>query len=249
MQADRTISTDASPSLRQSMTRSAIAVFALLLGGCDAGGPQGEMSGSPGGKADDLEDEGDEEDPGDDESGDDESGEDEIVEVDPEFIDALDVDVAKIQLDKDTDPPASYDKPSGLDVSLGGTEFWQRWSGGHSPTFSFSDGTALGRKCMQASAIRFEAIMSDPPPSIIKLKTETNWGGSFFNWNDDFTESSSSASAPRLWAWRTGLIKWISQTGAEGDCHLPTLEMVESLAKSCLEIAANRDGEIQGCRH
>ncbi|MEM6989727.1 MAG: hypothetical protein AAF721_04500 [Myxococcota bacterium] len=226
---------------------SALAALALAAGGCDTD-PADPINGDAAGKADELE-EGGEEEGDEEESGEEGDEDDDVVEVDPEFAEALDVEVAKIQLVKDTAPPESYEYPSGLDVSLGGTEFWQRWSGGHSPTFSYSEGTDLGRKCMQASAIRFEAIMSDPPESIVKLQAETNWSGSFFNWNDDYTESASTASSARLWAWRTGLIKWISQTDTDGGCHLPTLKMVETLAANCLARAEQDDGEIQGCRN
>jgi hypothetical protein len=145
--------------------------------------------------------------------------------------------------------PDSYDRPSVDLFYLSGTEFWQKWSGGHSPTYSFSEGTDFGRRCMQASAIRFEAIMAEPPESIVRLRDETNWSGSFFNWNDDYAEADwGDASGARLWAWRTGLIKWISQTGSDGSCYLPTLELVEAAAADCLEVAEmNGDGEIQGC--
>jgi hypothetical protein len=103
---------------------------------------------------------------------------------------------------------------------------------------------------MQASAIRFEEIMKHPPADLVKLNADTNWGGSFFNWNDDFSKDGSwgDASASRLWAWRTTLVKWISQTGKDGSCRLPTLELVDRAAKTCLETATrNGNGEIQGC--
>ena len=77
--------------------------------------------------------------------------------------------------------------------------------------------------------------MNDPPASLVDLKERSNWGGSFFNWNDDYSLSDwGEGSSARLWAWRTTLIKWISQTNKDGSCFLPTLEMVESLAASCL---------------
>ena len=79
--------------------------------------------------------------------------------------------------------------------NLGGTEFWQKWSGGHNPTYSFTEGTDAGRLCMQAAAIRFETIMKDPPAELVKLNADTNWGGSFFNWNDDYRAPTRSAMA------------------------------------------------------
>jgi hypothetical protein len=142
-----------------------------------------------------------------------------------------------------------YDYPAAEGFRLSGTEFWQKWSGGHNPTYSFSAGTDLGRRCMQASAYRFEAIMADPPEALVRLRDESNWSGSFFNWNDDYSESTwSDGSGARLWAWRTTLIKWISQTNRDGSCWLPTRELVERAAESCLATAERgSDGEIQGC--
>ena len=227
--------------------RTLAAIGLIVLGACDATGSSDDSDlGPAGGKADQL-DEGDTEAPED--EGDTEAAEDE-PEVDPAFIEARDVELPMVVLDMSIPAPESYEyPPSGLAASLGGTEFWQRWSGGHSPTFSFSAGTEAGRKCMQASAIRFEAIMSDPPESLVRLREGTNWSGSFFNWNDDYTKSTWGSGSSRLWAWRTGLIKWISVTTAEDTCSLPTREMVESLAADCLERGESNEGEIQGCRN
>lgn len=163
------------------------------------------------------------------------------------FAQARDVTLETITIDgpaPDSYTPASVDGA----IGLGGTEFWQRWPGGHSPSFSYSAGTERGRACMQASAIRFETIMADPPESVTRLLDESNWSGRFFNWNDDFTEATSGdARGPVLWAWRTGLIKWISQTARDGTCHLPTLELVERAAEACLSTAMQDGGEIEGC--
>lgn len=170
------------------------------------------------------------------------------VEDDP-WAQARDVELAHVVLPADLAAPLSYVRPQVDGFYLSGTEFWQKWSGGHSPTYSFSDGTDAGRRCMQASAYRFEAIMADPPAELVQLRDESNWSGSFFNWNDDYVESTwGDASGARLWAWRTGLIKWISQTARDGSCHLPTRELVQRAAQACLDTAVrNGDGEIQGC--
>ncbi len=160
------------------------------------------------------------------------------------FADARDVTKAHVVFPEGTAAPTSYDYPQGNGFSLGGTEFWQKWSGGHNPTYSFSAGTDAGRLCMQASAIRFEEIMKDAPAELVQLRDETNWNGSFFNWNDDYSQSEwGDASGPRLWAWRTSLIKWISQTKKDGSCLLPTKELVVKAATACLA----RGAEIQGC--
>lgn len=170
------------------------------------------------------------------------------IEEDP-WAPAFDVEQHHVTFPEDMPAPESYDYPSVEGFRLGGTEFWQQWSGGHSPTYSFSEGTDAGRRCMQASAYRFEAIMSDPPEALVRLREESNWSGAFFNWNDDYVESTwSDGSGARLWAWRTGLVKWISQTNRDGSCYLPTRELVERAAESCLATAErNGDGEIQGC--
>lgn len=171
------------------------------------------------------------------------------VPADP-YAAARDVTKALITFPEGTAAPSGYDYPDGGDFNLGGTEFWQKWSGGHNPTYSFSEGTDKGRLCMQASAIRFEEIMKDPPADLVKLQAETNWGGSFFNWNDDYSGPGAygDASGARLWAWRTTLIKWISQTKKDGSCYLPTREMVERAAAACLTTGAGASGEIQGCQ-
>ncbi len=146
--------------------------------------------------------------------------------------------------------PERYTAPSVESVSMGGKEFWQKWPGGHSPTFSFGEGSEFGQRCMQASAERFAAIMSELPEDIAKLRENTNWSGSFFNWNDDFSGEGSfgKAAGPRLWAWRTGLIKWISQTSSDGASFLPTRDLVLEAAATCLTKGEDNDGEIQGCR-
>jgi hypothetical protein len=161
---------------------------------------------------------------------------------------ARDVDLAHVVFDDALAAPERYTYPRADGFNLGGTEFWQKWSGGHSPTYSYAEGTEPGRRCMQASAIRFETIMADAPEELVALKDETNWGGSFFNWNDDYAEADwGDASGARLWAWRTGLIKWISQTARDGSCHLPTRDMVVRAAAACLATGASAAGEIQGC--
>ncbi len=162
-----------------------------------------------------------------------------------------DLELGQVRLPDDLEAPSQYPRPSVSDVGLGGTEFWQKWSGGENPTFNYSLGSDYGRRCMVAAALRFQLIMIDPPESILELKANTNWGGSFFNWVDDFGGPNpwGSASGAKLWAWRTGLIKWISQASADGTCYLPTYSQVEGLAAECLARAAYNGGEIQGCRN
>lgn len=166
------------------------------------------------------------------------------------YADARDVTKSFITFPVGAEAPTDYDYPDGNGFSLGGTEFWQKWSGGHNPTYSFDEGTDAGRRCMQAAAIRFETIMADAPAELIQLRDTTNWSGSFFNWNDDYSGPGAygDASSSRLWAWRTSLIKWISQTSKDGSCYLPTRELVIKVANACLATAASNNGEIQGCQ-
>lgn len=166
------------------------------------------------------------------------------------WSDARDVTKAVVVFPPGTPAPADYTYPADTgEMYLSGTEFWQKWSGGLNPTYDYGEGTEAGKLCMQASAYRFEAMMKRPPAELVQLAADTNWDGSFFNWNDDYSKAElGDASGARLWAWRTGLIKWISQTGRDGSCHLPTLDLVTRAATACLATATgNGDGEIQGC--
>jgi len=164
------------------------------------------------------------------------------------FVQAFDVTLARIHIPEGTAVP-DYRFPDVEHVQLGGTESWQRWPGGHSPTFAYDEGTDAGRLCMYASMLRFETVMEAPPQALLTLLEQSDWSGRFFNWNDDYSLSTGrDASGARLWAWRTSLVKWISQTGQDHSCHLPTYEMVERLAERCLEAAERDGGAIEGCR-
>jgi hypothetical protein len=170
------------------------------------------------------------------------------ADADP-YAMARDVTVHRVSFDDGVVADEYTHPPSSGGFRLSGTEFWQKWPGGENPTYQFSAGSAYGRRCMLASAKRFEAIMASPPQGIQDLKLDSNWSGSFFNWNDDYSESDwADGHSARLWAWKTGLIKWISQTNTDGSCYLPTLEMVEALSEGCLEQAAEDNGEIVGCK-
>ena len=169
------------------------------------------------------------------------------VEADPYEM-ALDVHANKVIIGDDASTDSYQRPPNPGGFSLSGTEFWQKWQGGHNPTYQFAEGTEYGRRCMIASGKRFEAILADPPQSLLDLRLGSKWSGSFFNWNDDYSQSEwGDGQSARLWAWKTGLIKWISQTNQDGSCYLPTLEMVEALAERCLEQALMGEGEIVGC--
>ena len=166
------------------------------------------------------------------------------------YAEARDVNKEKISFPEGTVAPTDYEYPDGGDFELSGTEFWQKWSGGLNPTYDFGEGTDKGRLCQQAAAVRFTEMMKDPPRELVQLNADTNWDGSFYNWNDDYSGPGAygNASGARLWAWRTGLIKWISQTAKDGSCYLPTREMVIRAATNCLSTGASGSGEIEGCR-
>ncbi len=165
------------------------------------------------------------------------------------FAEARDVNKLIVRFPAGTPAPANYAYPNGGgEFSLNGTEFWQKWEGGQNPTYSYSAGSEAGKLCMQASAIRFEAIMKNAPAELKKLNADSNWSGSFFNWNDDYVKSTRDGGQATLWAWRTSLIKWISTTHKDGSCELPTLEIVKRAATNCLATAARDGKEIQGCQ-
>ncbi|MFU8802543.1 MAG: hypothetical protein ACNA8W_01925 [Bradymonadaceae bacterium] len=178
-----------------------------------------------------------------------EDEEEEPAEADP-FEDAHNVDLAVIYIDEEFEAPAYRSAATYGSFVLSGTEFWQKWEDGLNPTYNYYDGTNAGRKCMYASAVRFDAIMADAPEALVELVESTKWSGRFFNWNDDFSPENSYQN-PRgaaLWAWRTSLIKWISQTGKDGACYLPTRDVVQRAAENCLRTGESNDGEIQDCQ-
>lgn len=134
--------------------------------------------------------------------------------------------------------------------NMNGWEWWQKWPGGLNPTYEHTEASPAGMICSVASALRFAAIMHDPPEGIVTLLEQTTWEGRFFNWNDDYSDPASQGAADGavLWAWRDYLIKWISQTASDGSCYLPTYEMLERAAANCLETANGAAGNIQGCQ-
>lgn len=146
---------------------------------------------------------------------------------------------------------------SGEHASLYGVDWFQQWPDGVSADHGWENGTDLGKRCMWAAVLRFEAIMKDAPPELVAFLGEYDqWSGNFYNWVDDFSGKSASgeaaggdASGARLWAWRTGLSKWISQTAKDGSCYLPTRKMVVDYAAACKEhVASREDKQMQGCQ-
>jgi hypothetical protein len=141
-------------------------------------------------------------------------------------------------------------------ASLYGVDWFQKWSGGVSADHDWSKGTEFGKRCMWASTLRFEAIMKEAPQELIAFLGEYDaWSGNFYNWVDDYSgkgedgsEAFGDASGARLWAWRTGLSKWISQAAKDGSCYLPTKKMVVDYVAACKAHQASNDGQMQGCQ-
>ena len=80
----------------------------------------------------------------------------ETTEVDA-YSQARDVTIHRVTFEEDFEVPAYQYPASAFGMRLGGTEFWQKWPEGENPTYSFSDGTTYGRRCMVASAIRWKS--------------------------------------------------------------------------------------------
>lgn len=137
------------------------------------------------------------------------------------------------------------------ETSLYGVDWFQKWDGGVNANHDWSKGTENGKRCMWAAVARFEAIMKDTPEELTSFLGEyTKWRGSFYNWVDDYNDPQAygDARGARLWAWRTGLSKWISAAAKDGSCYLPTRKMVVDYAKACRAHVAENDGEMQGCQ-
>ncbi len=169
----------------------------------------------------------------------------------PAYDQACDINLEHITIGETERPAETALFPNvATQFNMNGWEWWQKWPGGLEPTFEASEATDAALKCSVASALRFAYIMfMHTPPELVDTLNETTWEGRFFNWNDDYSEPGSvgSADGAQLWAWEWYLIKWISQTAADGTCYLPTLEMLESAATRCLNRANVNDGVIQGC--
>ncbi len=146
-------------------------------------------------------------------------------------------------------PSSGYRSPAG--PSLYGVDWFQKWPGGVSADHNWDNGTEIGKRCMWAATLRFEAIMKEPPAELKAFLSEYGrWSGSFYNWVDDYSkpESFGNASSASLWAWRTGLSKWITGAAKDGTCFLPTKKMVVEYVKACKTHQASNNGEMEGCR-
>lgn len=175
---------------------------------------------------------------------------------------ARDVHTMRVEFTDETPIPEYYQRPEGISpVSLSSPEWWQRWSGGATQSFSWSEGTDYGKRCGQASGIRLQAIieyeemgedgqMHRPGQEAFDaLREGSGWTGTMYNWTEDISEGGYPVFSPAsMWAWRTGAIKWINVVHEDGSCDLPTLDLVQRFSETCLEQAASEDGEIEGCR-
>jgi hypothetical protein len=163
-----------------------------------------------------------------------------------------DVNQAKVSFSSRTKSPGKSPSSGARTdtASLYGVDWFQQWPGGLSADHGWENGTEIGKRCMWAAVLRFEAIMKDAPAELKTFRAEySRWSGGFYNWVDDYSkpESDGDADGARLWSWRTGLSKWISAAAKDGSCYLPTKQMVIDYAKTCKEHAASHAGEMQGC--
>ena len=166
---------------------------------------------------------------------------------------AKNVEVSRVTFSTSTkapkaSPSSGYRSPAG--PSLYGVDWFQKWDGGLSADHGWENGTELGKRCMWAANLRFEAIMKDPPAELKAfLREYPSWRGSFYNWVNDYSkpESRGDASEATLWAWRTSLSKWISAAAKDGSCYLPTRSMVVEYVSACKEHVASNGGKMEGC--
>jgi len=172
---------------------------------------------------------------------------------------ARDVNLHNVAFTDATPIPESYTRASDTGpVSLSGPEWWQRWSGGATQSFSWSQGTDYGKRCGQANAIRLEALWHheeiDAEGNVTRpgrdafeaILDGSGWRGTMYNWTEDVSEGGwPSFRSASMWAWRTGAIKFVNVVHEDGSCDLPTLELLQDFADACLPAD---DGEIQGCR-
>ncbi|MEZ4336098.1 MAG: DVUA0089 family protein [Sandaracinaceae bacterium] len=165
---------------------------------------------------------------------------------------ARDVNTMHVAFTDATPIPESYARAVNTSpVGLSSPEWWQRWSGGATQSFSWSEGSPYGQRCAQAAAIRLEAIMAtdEGRAAFQALIDGSGWSGSMFNWVEDVSQGGWPVFDPAtIWAWRTGTVKWITVVREDGSCDLPTLDLVQRFSATCLEQAASSDGAIQGCR-
>lgn len=81
------------------------------------------------------------------------------------------------------------------------------------------------------------------------LQQLSGWSGSFYNWTDDYNHAQAygQPSNGKLWSWRSGLTKWISASGSDGACYMPTRKMLVDYAAVCTEQSSSIDKQMQGC--
>ena len=146
-------------------------------------------------------------------------------------------------------PPADfYTFPNTETYSMNGIEHWQQWPNGLLPSYEFDEGTDAARRCMQASALRFIAIMDNPPEDLGKLLQLSSWEGGFNNRVDDFSMAEEKIqNQSGVWAWRSGQVKWMSQVNQNGGCYLPTWDTVAQFSRDCLAQVEVSGGDIEGC--
>lgn len=143
-----------------------------------------------------------------------------------------------------------YSYPYADDFDMVEIQFWQHWDGGFFPSLEFEEAPVMARQCIQASAVRFQAIMRNPPQSLEELRRTSFWRGDFINQNDDFTLTDLDSEILRgssIYPENSDLFVWQSVLDRSGGCHLPTFDLVEQAGDNCLEFLEEYRGDLRGC--
>ena len=145
------------------------------------------------------------------------------------------------------------DATSGVSLANGYGTYGLDWF--KSPRASYPDnkrweqGSDIGKKCQWASIFRFEAIFKTPPAEAEEMKRASTWSGNFWSWTDDYAAGNQSIQNPTpVYAWSSGLWKWIGSSGKGDVCRLPTRAMVVGLMKDCKAHAERNNRDAKGCR-
>lgn len=210
------------------------AAAVLLCGGCDEGTSDPVDGEQAGGKADEVDTEGDTE------EGD--------LAWEAFLEDAADPDLRFVAIPDTPRPVGQYVDPSAEDYFLHGPEFWERWTGGDTKEFNENNATDAGLKCAIAAATRWTVLHDDPPEEFAQMRQSQNWEGTYFNWIEDVSEGGEISFATGWWAWRTGTMKFISTVHPDGTCEMPTRDLMRRTGEVCQARGEANGGATEGCR-
>ncbi|MBX3186062.1 MAG: hypothetical protein KF819_03565 [Labilithrix sp.] len=134
--------------------------------------------------------------------------------------------------------------------STRGLDWFQNPAVSYPDNKRWEQGTDTGKKCQWAAVFRFQAIFENPPEEAKQMRELEGgmWRGSFWSWVDDHASTERVADPSPSYAWSSGLWKWISASGKNGICRIPTRTMVARMMKSCMAQAQSNNGDPKGCR-